>query len=570
MRSFPVPRRLRLAGLLVLAIAAAATALGGSSVGTQAATYRPLCVQHPQLCVEQIDSWNWHGYQYKSGHDEPSVLFYSNTAGAGNSNEYQVTLPTDPAAPPSQDGTGPTWDFQLRPTFWLGMAMCDDQSAPNPGATCKPDSDKNIHTGTNPNLKTWLGNTPGTAFMEMQFYPPGWGPISCTDANGDQDGKWCAALTIDSDQENSNTGQQNNDACNNLVGPEPVNYAVVTKSGVPVAPARPDTPFAEQAVVTPDTLEFNNGDQLTVDMQDTSAGFQVVIDDLTTGESGSMTASKANGFGHALFQPNATTCKLVNYAFHPMYSTSSPQTRVLWAAHSYNVAASDEIGHFEYCDVITDFACTSSSTETADDDDFPCFAAPVVGPTGTNLGPLQGCVGADEDFDGPSYQDGTWPGSPGAVAGNVTTPFKFTSPLFSPTTKGGKPAGGLNNYSQVAFETDLPRIEGSDSSPNNDCQRHFSNPADPQPGKGCVNPPNGAAFYPIYTTTVGSNGACIWQQGGNKIKGTTNKFGGNSKKEYGGLLLSDYPAPGFTITQRYNNFQNRLNNNPCPAAAPSG
>ena len=73
--------------------------------------------------------------------------------------------------------------------------------------------------------------------MEMQFYPPGWGPVSCTDANGTQDGKWCGALTIDSDQENMNTGVQNNAACNDLVGPEPVNYAIITKSGTPVAPA---------------------------------------------------------------------------------------------------------------------------------------------------------------------------------------------------------------------------------------------------------------------------------------------------------------------------------------------
>ena len=90
-------------------------------------------------------------------------------------------------------------------------------------------------------------------------------------------------------------------------------------------------------------------------MHDTAAGFQVVIHDLTTGESGSMTASVANGFGHALFQPTASTCTMVNYAFHPMFSTSSPDTRVLWAAHSYNVAFSDEIGHFEYCNAVNSF-----------------------------------------------------------------------------------------------------------------------------------------------------------------------------------------------------------------------
>ncbi len=57
------------------------------------------------------------------------------------------------------------------------MAMCDDQSAPNPGVNCPADSDKNIHTGTDPSKPNYLGNTPGTAFMEMQFYPPGWGDV---------------------------------------------------------------------------------------------------------------------------------------------------------------------------------------------------------------------------------------------------------------------------------------------------------------------------------------------------------------------------------------------------------
>ena len=45
----------------------------------------------------------------------------------------------------------------------------------------------------------------------------------------------------------------------------------------------------------------------------------------------------------------------------------------------------------------------------------------------------------------------------------------------------------------------------------------------------------------------------------------SNTFGGTSTAEYGGLLLSNYPAPGFTITQRYNNFQNNVLGNPCPA-----
>jgi hypothetical protein len=248
-----------------------------------------------------------------------------------------------------------------------------------------------------------------------------------------------------------------------------------------------------------------------------------------------------------------------------MYSTSSPSTRVLWAAHSYNVAFSDEIGHFEDCTKIdSSFNCKPGPRDKEPKgpnpgDNRACFPAPVVGPTGTTLEPsLIGCLVSDNDFDGIPYTTGAWPGNPGAVAGNVPTPVTFSSPLFS--VQGQDTFS--TNYQQVAFEADLPRIEGADFSNNNHCQRHVSNPADPSPGSGCVNPPNGASFYPIYTTTTDSNAACIWREGGNF--GTT-QFGGNSAAEYGGLLLSNYPAAGLKITQRFNNFRNVLDNNPCPA-----
>jgi hypothetical protein len=529
------------------------------------------------LCTEANDPWTWNGYTYVSGHDEPSLLFYSNKKGSGNSNQYQLALPADPPTAPAQDGTGGAWNFMLHPAFWFGMALCDDQSAPNPGAACPPDSDNNIYTGTDPSKPNYLGNTPGTAFMEMQFYPPGWGPVSCTDANGNTDGKWCAAMTIDSFMQNSNTGAFNNDACLNAAGVEPVNFAFITKSGNSQAPADPLRQTPASFTVGPDTLEFNNGDQLVVDMQDSPAGFEVVIRDLTTGDSGSMTASIANGFGHPLFQPNASTCSDAPYAFHPMYATSGPNTRVLWAAHSYNVAFSDEIGHFEYCNAVTPGTTrcdptngypnpTESSPDPSDslNDDRTCFPAPVVNFLGTTVNPsFTGCLRSDGDFDGPEYQNGTWPGSAGAANAKVSTPILFTSPLFGSGGQGG--GGKLNdNYSQVAFETDLPRIEGTDSSHNNNCQRHLSNPADPSPGAGCVDPPNGATFYPIFSTT-GPNKACWWQEGGAGIPGTTNNFGGAPGVEYGGLLVSNYPVTGPSVSQRLNNFHNTVGNNPCPA-----
>src|SRR5580765_2666321 len=93
----------------------------------------PVCKINPAICTETQDPWSYDGTY--TGHDEPSVLFYSNTPGSGTSNLYRLTLPTQPVTKPVQDGTGSTWDFQLHPAFWFGMAMCDDQSGPNPGGS---------------------------------------------------------------------------------------------------------------------------------------------------------------------------------------------------------------------------------------------------------------------------------------------------------------------------------------------------------------------------------------------------------------------------------------------------
>ena len=168
---------------------------------------------------------------------------------------------------------------------------------------CKPDSDSNIFASENPSSPRYFGLGPGQAYEEMQFYPPGWVPwpagIGCTAT------QWCAALNIDTFSENQNTGQFDNTACLNTVGPEPVNFAFVTKSGKSTAPANPGAPqhFIPNNKAN---LLMNSGDQLTVHLFDTPDGLKVTIADHTTGATGSMTASKANGFGTVLFQPNAT------------------------------------------------------------------------------------------------------------------------------------------------------------------------------------------------------------------------------------------------------------------------
>src|SRR5207237_8735503 len=56
------------------------------------------------------------------------------------------------------------------------------------------------------------------------------------------------------------------------------------------------------------SLFMNAGDQLDISIHDSADGLVTEIHDLTTGQSGSMTASVANGFAQVNYDPTATTC----------------------------------------------------------------------------------------------------------------------------------------------------------------------------------------------------------------------------------------------------------------------
>ena len=255
------------------------------------------------------------------------------------------------------------------------------------------------------------------------------------------------------------------------------------------------------------------------------------------------------------FEPDSPKCHETPYTFRPMYSTSSEHTRLSWTAHGYNVAYSDEIGHFEYCNAINhegghctqDGVFDTDSTLDGFDDDLGCFSG-----DSSFLVMITGCTFTDEDFDGVPYKT-VWPGSTVMPEPGIqSTPVVFSSP----TTNGA-------SYGRVAFEADLPRIEFDTNPP---CQRHISNPADPNPGQDCVNPPLGADFYPMYVAnTLGSN--CYWAEGGPNARinpgAKINNFGGSSATEFGALLTLFYPAPNGQPSYRYNNFRQVLDPNPC-------
>jgi hypothetical protein len=234
---------------------------------------------------------------------------------------------------------------------------------------------------------------------------------------------------------------------------------------------------------------------------------------------------------------------------------------VPWAAHSYNIAFADETGHFEYCAMVAAEGSTCLDAAPNDPpgvDDEACYDAAFSASFGL-LG-IGGCIDGDADFDGVPYRSNTWPGTLKNVKLDQqlhAQPIQFSSPLFF-----GSEREDARNFDRIAFEADLPRIE---TNTNPVCQRHVSNPADPSPGAGCVDPPAGADFYPFFSTTDTRYG-CRWQLGGGHLPGTVQDFGGSAHAEYGGLLKLTYPGgTGGLPSVRYNNFRRVLPDNPCPA-----
>ena len=464
---------------------------------------------------------------------------------------YSVTLPRDPTpAHPTQPGKG--YNFELNGALWFGMALCDTQSYPEQVSTCPPDSDSNI---VDPAVSP---NHPGTAFLELQFDPPGWVPwptwAVAVGADTCSPTQWCAAMNVFSLLEDPVAGTVQNPTCAAMVGIETFQFAFVTKSGVAQAPANPiDSTLATFTPNKQRDLFMNSGDRLQVSIHDSADGVRAQIDDLSNNKSGSMTASPANGFTQIQYDPTGTSCNATPYAFHPMYSTASEQTRVIWAAHSYNVAFSDEIGHFQFCNGATvpatpfgldssgnPIGCPAGNTEgsgadqrpTDADNDF-CFPASEA-----LLYRVQGCTETNTGFDGVSYTP-VWPD------GNTKlhpTPFQFTSARTG--------TGFDQPYERVAFEADLPAVEPT-------CNRTT--------GVGCTLIPQTdtgapAQFYPFFTNT-NVQGTCNWQFG-NDTPGQTRNFGRND--QYGTLLPLTYLrfGGGGSTVSRFNNFRNIIGN-PC-------
>jgi hypothetical protein len=483
-----------------------------------------------------------------SGHDEPAITFYSNRPGAGNSLTTTLTIPTDPPTPPRQDGTGGTFNFQLHPAFWFSMVLCDTQSSPNFTHVCVPNTDANIFDNPDANAADFIGHHPGSAFLELQFYPPG-GLNTCSDPT-----QWCVAMVIFSFNFQDLTNTPNNASCQAQVGLEPGNFAFLTTNGISQFVADPlsSAPNPLFTTVPGQLFKMNPGDKVRVSIHDTPDGLRAVLNDLTTGVTGSMTASIANGFTQVNFVPDpdpanpSVTCTSSPYAFHPQFATASEHTRAVWTAHTVNVAVSDEIGHYELCSAVNREGGRCIGTSPADpggpdfDDRSGCFSGAFLSLFG--LQPIGACINGDLDFDGTPYRF-TWPGTGDAATDALLkpSPIRFTSPKFASRDRDGDRAdddqGHRREFSRVAFETDTPI---SEFATNPTCNLLT--------GAGCTDPPAGTQFYPIYSTTRShgdddEGGACSWQLGGPNIPGTENNFGGTATTEYGAALPVFFATP---------------------------
>lgn len=562
-------RRIRLFSLLLVAALSAATAIAFSP-HLRAAPAKPNCADgtFSQLCAEVDDYQNAFGYYV--GHDEPSVLFYSNTPGSGNHMQYNVTLPAEPT---EANNANPqlAHSYQNSPAFWFGMAMCDTQSYPEQSKTCTPDSDTNI---VDPTVKGSWRNAPGVAFQELQFYPPGWVPQFA--ASSCDPTRWCVALTIDSLSEDPINGHTLNPGCQAKIlgGLEYINFAFLTMNGTPIGAPNPlqfDPATSGNPVNNSNVFFMSQGDNISVALHDTANGLETEVTDNTTHTSGFMVASAANGFGQIKFNPahGDGTCEMLPYDFHPMYSTSSPQTRVLWAAHSYNIAMDVETGHFDFCSSIDTTSAEQScngnegaanfaqGVQPADADDNFCFGPSSQPPP--LLYQTSGCIDSnDPGFDGTSFQANYWPD--GLSATTAATPFLFSSPAF-----GSNGSTSYNSaYAYAALETDLPRIEDVPGAQK--CIRFIGDHGSTDPvGTNCTNPPlddhgNPAAFYPFFSSAnVGPDGVCQWGGGNNWATAQPggDNHGGSSLQFGNGYYTAYWLFGGHGAAQvRLNNYNN--------------
>jgi hypothetical protein len=511
-----------LAGQAVPAAAGASKSVRPNGVGTLDcngfSTIQKL-VKPSLLCADPrgLTGGRFHDNGYYIGHDEPSVRFVSNRPGTGDNVTFVETLGVDPSAAPTvaTPGSDITHNFELSIAPWFSTDVCDPNSYPL--LPCTPNSDANAPHGLYPGG--------GAGFVELQFYPPGFAPfvdgVSCDNTH------WCSALNIDS-LECTVSGTCNNNCV------EPVNFAWIQTDGVPTGPPSPQ--LSNLATFTPNahTLLMRPGDRIKIHMFNAAVSggdaLKIVEQDLTTGASGSMVASAANGF----MNTSIADCSGTPFNFAPEYSSARAQNIIPWGVGPYMIDTQFEIGHFEGCTSVTKpstftfgtftdkyylnchgpYEATPDKGTGVEPDDSPCYRAGDTHGGTSAPDVMTGCLVFDDavgdlDFDGSPY----WPDWP-----DSTSPDRFPS-----TFEQQQPTSGGARYESIQFETD-----SSGTQPN----------CNTVTGAGCTLPPAGAPgdFYP-YWTLANVHGTCVWEFG-NMRNGRA--FGGDA--QYGAVTPTSIGA----------------------------
>ncbi len=276
------------------------------------------------------------------GHDEPIVRFMSSAAGSGNDVTWTERLPFDPAADPTvaHPGTDVTHWFELSIAPWFSMALCNQRSYPY--TPCTPESDANAPVGNPPWATPELAGG-GSSFLEMQFYPPGYAPfvdsISCDNTH------WCASLHIN----DLECTLRRSRTATTIASSRPTSPSSRQTACRPARPAR-SSRISRRRHPNAKTLLMNPGDVVRVHIFNADIGggqhaLETQLTDITTGQSGFMIASAANGF----MATNHEDCSGVPFNYQPEFNTSKPQNAVPWAALQVNIATQFEIGHFTPC-----------------------------------------------------------------------------------------------------------------------------------------------------------------------------------------------------------------------------
>jgi hypothetical protein len=428
------------------------------------------------------------------------------------------------------------------------MAMCDPNSYPQ--TPCTPESDSNAPTCFTTSCTTAQSGG-GSAFMEMQLYPPGNPPF--TDNESCSETQWCAALTIDSLECTTQFATCNN-ACE-----EPANFAFIQRNGLPTGPPAPGDETLATGTPNDETFLMSPGDTIRIRMFDAPApgggdAFEVVIEDLTRHTSGFMQASAANGFADV----SMANCQPIPFNFQPEYNTAKVTNIIPWAALQTNISTEFETGHWESCTSLSEEftpnpidpgdtggmynECAGPyenagppDSDTPETGDAVCYYAgdthPGYNGPGTSSPPDEatGCQdnllqNGDLDFDGSPYWT-EWP------TGNTPTIYPSTFVEQFPTSNG-------RQYSQFFFQSDIALSEST-------CTATTLS--------GCTVPPQGpGGFYP-YWSEVHAGGFCALEFGNVSSQPPfVTDFGKDA--EYGQDLFN---------TIGYPEFEGPIHNNTC-------